>query len=148
MVVKLLIGVHVFPMHMLTLLSVDEILLSRKVKWFTNFKDLTFSIEMVPSCLNTHKLCFIWVHKEVNATCCTSCTLRKCLDKKQDGNSTRILHADLNKSWKQHPTKQQLYTHLTNHPSKMNKTYWSLLENQERTHKQIVWFDCMAHQPL
>ena len=41
---------------------------------------------------------------------------------------TRMLHAVLNKSWKQHPTKVQLLTfHLTNHPSKTNKTCWALL---------------------
>ena len=32
--------------------------------------------------------------------------------KKLDGNCTRILRAILNKSWKQHSTKQQLYSHL------------------------------------
>ena len=32
--------------------------------------------------------------------------------KKLDGNYTRMLRAILNKSWKQHPTKQQLYGHL------------------------------------
>ena len=33
-------------------------------------------------------------------------------NKKLDGNYTWMLHAVLNKSWKQHPTKQQLYNHL------------------------------------
>ena len=32
--------------------------------------------------------------------------------KKLDGNYTRMLWAKLNKSWRQHPTKQQLYGHL------------------------------------
>ena len=32
--------------------------------------------------------------------------------KKLDGNYTRILHAILNKSWWQHPTRQQLYGHM------------------------------------
>ena len=36
----------------------------------------------------------------------------KRIEKKQDGNCTRMLRAILNKSWKQHPTKQQLYGHL------------------------------------
>ena len=39
-------------------------------------------------------------------------TLLKNFEKKLNGNYTRILHAVLNKSWKQHPTKQQLYDHL------------------------------------
>ena len=32
--------------------------------------------------------------------------------KKLDGNYTRMLRAILNKSWRQHPTKQQLYGHV------------------------------------
>ena len=39
-------------------------------------------------------------------------TLTKHLEKKLEGNYTRMLWAILNKSWKQHPTKQQLYGHL------------------------------------
>ena len=34
------------------------------------------------------------------------------MEKKFDGNYTRMLRAILNKPWKQHPTKQQLYGHL------------------------------------
>ena len=40
---------------------------------------------------------------------CTTWTLTKRMKKKLDGNYTRILQAILNKSWRQHPTKQQLY---------------------------------------
>ena len=43
---------------------------------------------------------------------CTTWTLTKRLEKKLDGNYTRMLWAILNKSWRQHPTKQQLYGHL------------------------------------
>ena len=43
---------------------------------------------------------------------CTTCTLTKRMEKKLDGNYTRMLRAILNKSWRQHPTKQQLYSHL------------------------------------
>ena len=35
------------------------------------------------------------------------------MEKKLDGNYTRMLWAVLNKSWSQHSTKQQLYSHLT-----------------------------------
>ena len=38
--------------------------------------------------------------------------LINCIDKKLDDNYTRMLQAILNKSWRQHPTKQQLYSHL------------------------------------
>ena len=43
---------------------------------------------------------------------CTTWTLTKRLKKKLDGNYTRMLRAILNKSWRQHPSKHQLYGHL------------------------------------
>ena len=43
---------------------------------------------------------------------CTTWTLTKRLEKKLDGNYTRMLRAILNKSWQQHSTRQQLYSHL------------------------------------
>ena len=43
---------------------------------------------------------------------CTTWTLTKRLEKKLDGNYTRMLRAILNKSWQQHPTGHQLYGHL------------------------------------
>ena len=43
---------------------------------------------------------------------CTTWTISKCMEKKLDGNYTRMLRAILNKTWRQHPTKQQLYGHL------------------------------------
>ena len=43
---------------------------------------------------------------------CTTWTLTKRLKKKVDSNYTRMLRAILNKSWLQHPTRQQLYGHL------------------------------------
>ena len=43
---------------------------------------------------------------------CTTWTLTKWMEKKLDGNYTRMQRAILNKSWTQHPTKQQLYGHL------------------------------------
>ena len=43
---------------------------------------------------------------------CTTWTLTKQLEKKLDGNYTRMLRAILNKSWQQHPTRHQLYGHI------------------------------------
>ena len=43
---------------------------------------------------------------------CTTWTLTKRLEKKLDGNSTRMLRAILNKSWQQHPTRHQLYGYM------------------------------------
>ena len=42
---------------------------------------------------------------------CTTWTLTKRLKKKLDGNYTRMLRAILNKSWRQHLTRLQLYGH-------------------------------------
>ena len=42
---------------------------------------------------------------------CTTWTLTKRIEEKLDGNYTRMLRAILNKSWRQYPTKQQLYGH-------------------------------------
>ena len=42
----------------------------------------------------------------------TTCTLTKHMEKKLDGNYARMLWTILNKSWRQYPTKQQLYDHL------------------------------------
>ena len=43
---------------------------------------------------------------------CTTWTLTKRLEKKLDGNYTRMLRAILNESWRQHSTGHQLYGHL------------------------------------
>ena len=43
---------------------------------------------------------------------CTTWMLTKQLEKKLDRNYTRMLQAILNKSWRQHPTRHQLYGHL------------------------------------
>ena len=43
---------------------------------------------------------------------CTTWTLTKRLEKKLDSNYTRMLQAILKKSWQQHPTRHQLYSHL------------------------------------
>ena len=43
---------------------------------------------------------------------CTTWTLTKRLERRLDGNYTRMLRTVLNKSWRQHPTRLQLYGHL------------------------------------
>ena len=42
---------------------------------------------------------------------CTTWTLTKRMEKKPDGNYTRMLRVSLNKFWRQHPTKQLLNDH-------------------------------------
>ena len=43
---------------------------------------------------------------------CSTWTLTKRLEKKIDGNYTRMLRAILNKSWRQHPARNQLSGHF------------------------------------
>ena len=43
---------------------------------------------------------------------CTTWKLSNRMEKKLDGNYTRMLRAIFNKSWRQHPQKHQLYDHL------------------------------------
>ena len=43
---------------------------------------------------------------------CTTWMQTKRLEKKLDGHYTRMLWAILNRSWRQHPTMQQLHSHL------------------------------------
>ena len=43
---------------------------------------------------------------------CTTWTLTKRLEKKLGGNYTRMLRDIFNKSWRQHPTRHQLNSHL------------------------------------
>ena len=59
----LLIAVHTFAEHMLTSLSVDEILLPKYVNLSTNFRDLPLKVEMAPSYfkhMNSVLFAFTW----------------------------------------------------------------------------------------
>ena len=53
---------------------------------------------------------------------CTTWTLTKRLEKKLDGNYTRMLRAILNKSCRLHPTRHQLYGHLPPIPKTIQVT--------------------------
>ena len=69
---------------------------------------------------------------------CTPWTLTKRMEKKLDSNYTRMLRAILNKSWRQQPTKQQLYGHLPPISKtikiRTKQTCGTLLEKQGRAH--------------
>ena len=56
---------------------------------------------------------------------CTTWTLTKRLERRLDGNYTRMLRAVLNKSWRQHPTRLQLYGH-SSHLTKGMGTSWDV----------------------
>ena len=62
---------------------------------------------------------------------CTTWTLIKRLEKKLDGNYTRMLRAILNKSWRQHPTRHQLYDHLP----RIMKT----IQVRRNRHAELCW---------
>ena len=75
---------------------------------------------------------------------CTTWTLTKRLEKKLEGNYTRMLRAILNKSWRQHPTRHQLYGHLplSRKLFKLDEPdMQTLLEKQGRTHKRCTLMD-------
>ena len=67
---------------------------------------------------------------------CTTLTPTKRLEKKLDGNYTRILRAILNKSWRQHPSRHQLYGHLP--PIIKTIQVRTLLEKQGQAHKWLL----------
>ena len=56
---------YAFTRHILTSLSVDEMLLPRYMNLSTNFRGLPFRVEMTPSWL---KLRFVCIHVEANAS--------------------------------------------------------------------------------
>ena len=62
---------------------------------------------------------------------CTIWTLTKRMEERLDGNYTRMLWAILNKSWRNHPTKQQLYGHLP----PISKT----IQVRRSRHSRIWW---------
>ena len=76
---------------------------------------------------------------------CTTWTLTKRLEKKLDGNYTRMLRAILNKSWRQHPTRHQLYGHLPpiTKTIQVRRTRHAghCWEKQGRTHKRCTLMD-------
>ena len=67
MIDNLLMAVHTFPMCMLTLLFVDEMMLPKYVNWSTNFRGIPFTGTIL---IKTHELYFTWVPTDINATCC------------------------------------------------------------------------------
>ena len=63
---------------------------------------------------------------------CTTWTLTKRLEKKLDENYTRMLRTVLKKSWRQHPTRHQLYGHL---PPPITKT----IQVRRTRHAEHCW---------
>ena len=77
------------------------------VHWSTSLMSLSLLLQQCPACLVRLTLVI-----SILLYGCTTWMLTKRLEKKIDGNYTRMLWAILNKSWRQHPTRHQLYSHL------------------------------------
>ena len=56
---------HAFPMHMLTTLLVDEILLPRYVNWFINFRGLPLKVEMTPCWKHRNSILFVFTLRSI-----------------------------------------------------------------------------------
>ena len=69
---------------------------------------------------------------------CTTWTLTKRMEKKLDGNYTRMLRAILNKSRRQHPTKQQLYGHLPSIPKTIQVRWTRHAEHCWRSRDELI----------
>ena len=69
---KFSIAIHALPMHMLTLLSVDEILLLKYMNWSTNFRGLPFKkvwfafITHQPLWVINAKSIFIYINSSIS----------------------------------------------------------------------------------
>ena len=79
----------------------------------TSLMSSSLLLQQCPACLVRLKRSFFQAAvASILLYGCTTWTLTKRLEKKLDGNYTRILRVILNKSWRQHPTRHQLYGHL------------------------------------
>ena len=82
---------------------------------------------------------------------CTTWTLTKRLEKKLDGNYTRMLREILNKCWRQHPTKHQLYAHRppitkTIHVRRARHAGYCWRSKDELISDVLLWTPHMAGQ--
>ena len=92
--------------------SLDESLLKLVDKFTYLGKRISRQKDYFASVSSTEKEIDMKQTKAWTAIDKLSITWKSELEKKLDGNYTRMLRAILNKSWKQHPTKHQLYGHL------------------------------------
>ena len=76
------------------------------------FTRYNYSLQSLTSQINKTKSFYQAAVASILLYGCTTWTLTKRLEKKVDGNYTRMLRAILNKSWRQHHTRHQLYGHL------------------------------------
>ena len=83
------------------------------VRGVQTWTELNWNINDLSTHTDRMKRCFFQVAVvSILLNGCTTGTLTKCMEKKLDGNYTRMLRAILIKSCREHPIKQQLYGHL------------------------------------
>ena len=70
MIHYLSIVVNAFASRILMSFSVDEAMLLRLMNLSTSFREPPFSVEMFSFFIKTYVLRFVWIHMEVNVTCC------------------------------------------------------------------------------
>ena len=81
-----------------------------KLVWIQSFLSLRLVVNL-SVCLSVCLALYIYIYILLLYGCTTWAQTKR-LKKKLDGNYTRMLRAILNKSWRQHPTRHQLYGHL------------------------------------
>ena len=81
---------------------------------------------------------------------CSPSILAKLWEKKLDGKCTRMLRAVMNKSSKQHPTKQQLYWHLPPISQNIRKRHacYSCGSKDEITSDDLWWIPLKGYTSL
>ena len=77
-----------------------------------SYNQICLNEGLLPNHTHTHTHTHVYIYVYIYIYICTTWTLTKRLKKKLDGNYTRMLRAILSKSWRQHPTRHQLYGHL------------------------------------
>ena len=70
---------------------------------------------------------------------CTIWTLTKRIEEKLDGNYTRMLRAILNRSWRQHPTKHQLYSPYFPSVSKLDEPDMQDTAGEAETNSKVIY---------
>ena len=73
---------------------------------------------------------------------CTTWMVTKRMEKKLDSNYTRMLEAILNKSWKQHSTRQQLYSHLPPIKKTIQVRPTRYVEHSWRNRNKLMTYSC------
>ena len=87
---------------------------------------------------NTHTSIYLVLASPV---VCSMSGSTKRLEKKLDGNYTRMLRTILNRSWQQHPTRRQLYGHLPPVTKTIQYQWYSIIKSMSDNFLHIPSLD-------